>query len=65
MSEIKQSKAWWLAPIFLGWLGGLLMWLALKEENKPMAKKGLIVGIVLTVVWSAVYIPVLMLFVFI
>ena len=45
----KPTAAWYLMPIFLGWLGGLIMYLVLKDENKSMAKNGLIIGIVLTI----------------
>jgi len=41
--------AWWLLPILLGWLGGLIAWLAVKDKDPGMARSMLIVGIVLTV----------------
>ena len=48
MSEEKSnSKAWYLAPIFLGIIGGLIMYLVLKDENPKMAKKGLILSLVI------------------
>ena len=45
----KPSKAWYLVPIFFGIIGGLVMYLVLKDQDGKMAKKGLIVGIILTV----------------
>jgi hypothetical protein len=52
LSELKQhSKAWYLVPIFLGIIGGLIMYLILKDDNLSMAKKGLYLGIILTVVF--------------
>lgn len=45
-----QSKLWYLAPIFLGIIGGLLMFVALRKENWKMAKNGLILSIVLQVI---------------
>ena len=48
MSEEKSnSNAWYLAPIFLGIIGGLIMYLVLKDENPKMAKKGLILSLVI------------------
>ena len=44
----KVSKAWYLLPIFLGMLGGLIVFAALRKRNKSMAYKNLIVGIGLT-----------------
>jgi hypothetical protein len=40
-----NTKLWYLAPIFLGILGGLIMYLVLKDTNPKMAKKGLVVSI--------------------
>jgi ABC-type methionine transport system permease subunit len=57
MSETKSNnKAWYLAPIFLGIIGGLIMYLILKDENPKMAKKGLILSIVISVVSILAYI---------
>jgi uncharacterized membrane protein YiaA len=47
----KHSKAWYLLPIFFDIIGGLIMYLVLKDDNMPMAKKGLYLGIILTVVF--------------
>jgi hypothetical protein len=49
----KPSKWWYLVPIFFGIIGGLVMYLALKDEDKKMAKKGLILGIIIGAVGSA------------
>ena len=46
----NPSKAWYLLPIFFGLLGGLIMFFVLKDENRQMAKNGVILGVVLTVV---------------
>ena len=52
----KNSKAWYLAPIFIGIIGGFIMYLVLKDDNPKMAKKGLILSIVLTVASVVLYI---------
>ena len=46
----KPSAAWYLMPIFLGLIGGLIMYFVLKDENRDMAKKGIILGFILTVI---------------
>ena len=45
----KPSAAWWLLPIFLSWLGGIIAWLGVKDRDPRMAKNCLILGIVITV----------------
>lgn len=39
--------AWWLLPIFLGWLGGLIAWLATKDRDVKNARNMLIAGIII------------------
>jgi len=50
----KPSAAWYLAPIFLGIIGSVIMWYVLKDDDHPdapkMVKKGWIIGIVLTLI---------------
>ena len=50
----KPSAAWWLLPIFLSWLGGIIAWLGVKDRDPRMAKNCLILGIILTVVPIAI-----------
>ena len=54
MSEIpikRPSIAWYLLPIALGLLGGLIMFFVLRGDNRKMAKKGLVLGVVLSVMF--------------
>ena len=57
----KPSAAWYLAPIFLGIIGSVIMWFVLKDEEHPdspkMIKKGWIIGIVLTIIPFLILIP--------
>jgi len=46
----RVSGAWWLLPIFLGWLGGLVAWLVNKDLDPEKARAMLITGIVVSVV---------------
>jgi|SRR2546427_8806779 len=45
----KDPTEWWyIAPIFFGFIGGLIMYFIVKEDNKKMANEGLVIGIVLS-----------------
>jgi len=50
----RPSKAWYLVPIFFGIVGGLVMYLVLKDTDRKMAKNGIILSIILTVVIFAI-----------
>lgn len=43
------SGAWWLMPILMGWLGGLIAWLVNREADPKTARAMLITGIVISV----------------
>lgn len=43
------SNAWYLAPILLGIIGGLIGFFSLKRENLEMATTLLVVGVGITV----------------
>jgi len=57
----KPSAAWYLAPIFLGIIGSGIMWYVLKDEDHPdspkMVRKGWVIGIILTLIMFAWWIP--------
>ena len=59
----KPTAAWYLAPIFLGIIGSIIMWYVLKDEDHPdsqkMVKKGWVIGIVLTLL-SVAWIPLML-----
>ena len=46
----KPSLMIWLLPILLGCIGGLIMYLLLKDEDVDRAKLGLYVGIIISIV---------------
>ena len=54
-SRKSVSGWWWLLPIFLNILGGILMFIALRRENYDIAKKGLFMGFIITAIEIAVY----------
>lgn len=47
----KPSKAWYLLPIFLGPIGGIIGYFLLKHRDKKMAEKLLIVGVIMIAVY--------------
>ena len=47
----KTSAAWWLMPIFLMWIGGVVAWLVVRETDKAKAKHMLWLGIATTFFW--------------
>jgi hypothetical protein len=47
----RISGAWWLLPIFMGWLGGLVAWLVNKDIDPKKARSMLITGIVISGVY--------------
>ena len=65
----RPSAAWYLAPIFLGIIGSVIMWFVLKDEEHPdspkMIKKGWIIGIVLTIIPFLVMIPMMVMMPFV
>jgi hypothetical protein len=44
----QVSGAWWLLPIFMGWLGGLIAWLVNKDVDPQRARAMLVTGIVIS-----------------
>jgi len=48
--EIGPTALLYLVPIFFGILGGVLMYIAVKDTNMKMANNGVIVGVILTII---------------
>ena len=46
----RVSGAWWLLPILMGWVGGLIAWLVNKDADPKVARSMLITGIAISVV---------------
>jgi hypothetical protein len=46
----RVSAAWWLLPILMGWLGGLIAWLVNKDLDPQRARAMLITGIAISAV---------------
>ena len=50
----KVSGAWWLLPVFLWWVGGLIAWASTKGRDPKKAKRMLWWGIGLTFLYGAI-----------
>jgi len=50
----SQSDMIWILPILLGWIGGVIMYFVLKDEDKERGLKGLYVGVIISVITSIV-----------
>lgn len=46
----RISLAWYLLPILLSFIGGIIEWAVIKERNKKVAINLLIVGVVVTII---------------
>jgi hypothetical protein len=58
-TQTKTSAAWWLLPIFMAWIGGLIAFLAVKDSDRNKAMKLLWTGIALTIFWIILSVAVL------
>ena len=54
ISTKKPSKLWYLLPIFLTWLGGIIGYILVKNRDQKFARRLLIVGLILTAVFIAI-----------
>ena len=52
IEEARQgpSKVWYLLPIFFAIIGGLVMYLVLRNMDRKMASRGMLLGILMVVV---------------
>jgi uncharacterized membrane protein YvbJ len=48
--QTRKSRWWYLLPIFFGIIGGIIAYLIVKNDDRPLAKNCLYLGIILTVV---------------
>jgi hypothetical protein len=55
----RVSGAWWLLPIFMGWLGGVIAWLVNRDVDPQRARAMLITGIVISAVLAVLVIATL------
>jgi Trk-type K+ transport system membrane component len=53
-----SGACYYLVPIFLGIIGGVIMWLALRKEDPRKAKKGLIVAVIVYFIALAIFLAI-------
>ena len=44
--EKQRSNWWYLLPIFLGIIGGIIAYFAIRKDDRPKAKKCLYLGLI-------------------
>ncbi|QLH11929.1 hypothetical protein DSQ20_08515 [Nitrosarchaeum sp. AC2] len=49
MIPTSRSNWWYLLPIFLGIIGGLIAYFVLKKDDAKLAKNCLIVGVIMMI----------------
>lgn len=56
-SEIheKPTRLLWLAPIFMGLLGGILMYIAVKDQSQTKANDAMFISVLSSIAWAFVY----------
>lgn len=54
---VKQTSAgWWLLPLFMTWVGGLIAYLVVRDSDQSKAKRLLWFGLGMTAFWLILYI---------
>lgn len=43
--KVKPTPLLWLIPIFMGLLGGILMYIAVKDEDQEKANNAILIGV--------------------
>jgi len=51
----KPTRLLYLVPIFMGLLGGVLMYIAVKDQNQGMANDGMFWGVISTIIAIIIY----------
>ena len=53
-SVVKRSRVWYLLPIFFDIIGGIIAYVALRNDDPKKARNCLYLGFILTGLWIAV-----------
>ena len=49
-TEKPRSNAWYLLPIFIGMIGGIIGYLAIRKDDPQKAKNCIYIGIVMMII---------------
>ena len=52
----KPTRLLYLVPVFMGLLGGILMYIAVKDQDQEMANDGMFIGTVISIAEVAIFI---------
>lgn len=55
-SKVKSTPLLWLVPVFMGLLGGILMYIAVKDEDQEKANNAVLVGLLSSIAMIFVYV---------
>ncbi len=55
MVDEKPTRLLYLVPLFMGLLGGVLMYIAVKDQNQEMANDGMFWGVISSIAAAGVY----------
>jgi len=55
MVDEKPTRLLYLVPIFMGLFGGILMYIAVKDQNQEMANDGMFLGVISTITVLVIY----------
>lgn len=56
MVDEKPTRLLYLVPIFMGLFGGVLMYIAVKDQNQEMANDGMFWGVISTIAVVVIYV---------
>jgi len=51
----KPTRLLWLVPIFMGLLGGILMYIAVKDQDQEKANDAMLISVLSSIAWAFVY----------
>lgn len=54
--KVKSTPLLWLVPVFMGLLGGILMYIAVKDEDQEKANNAILVGLLSSIAMIFVYV---------
>ena len=54
-SNVKPTSLLWLVPVFMGLLGGILLYIAVKDEDQRKANYAMVAGTFSTILMILIY----------
>lgn len=61
--RVVRSRWWFMLPIIMQFIGGIIAYYALRQDDPTKARNCLLLGIALSAIWFAVFVlPIILLF---